>query len=106
MLAELPARQAVQNHASRLPSLTSPCCLLLRPRTLQNLMAAYGLLGAALELQSQPGGERLVPAPAGEPSPWLFIAHQKRLSLQQMGIYSEFVAEYEEMSEDFEGDFS
>jgi hypothetical protein len=44
--------------------------------------------------------------PEGEPRPWLFVAHQKRLSLLQMGIYSEHAAAAEETDEDFFGNFS
>jgi hypothetical protein len=38
--------------------------------------------------------------------PWLFVAQQKRLSLQEMGIYEDHVAAAQEVDEDFFGNFS
>lgn len=72
-----------------------------------NLMASFGLLGAPVDVLQQQGSERLdASAWPGEVRPWLFISHQKRLSLRQMGIYSEHVAAAEDADEDFEGNFS
>ena len=48
---------------------------------------------------------RLALDPAGV-RPWLFVAQQKRLSLQEMGILSDHVAAAEEADEDFFGNFS
>ncbi|GAB4822830.1 hypothetical protein N2152v2_009876 [Parachlorella kessleri] len=76
----------------------------------ESLMAAYGLLGTPVSMEGQPGWGRLAAAwlqhPEGHPRPWLFVAHQKRLSLQQMGIYSEHATAAEEIDEDFFGNFS
>lgn len=62
---------------------------------------------APLTLPLSPGlRRRWGQLPEGAPRPWLFVAHQKRLSLRQAGIVSDHMRAAEEADEDFLGNFS
>ncbi|EFN59228.1 hypothetical protein CHLNCDRAFT_138202 [Chlorella variabilis] len=79
-------------------------------RSLDNLLASFGLLGAGVDFGVQTDWGRWEEGLALDPGsvrPWLFVAQQKRLSLGEMGIYDDHVAAAEEVDEDnFFGNFS
>ena len=67
------------------------------------------LLGAGVEFGAQTDWGRWEAGMALDPAglrPWLFVAQQKRLSLQEMGIYEDHVEAAEAVDEDFFGNFS
>lgn len=81
----------------------------------ENLLAEMGLLGAVQKHAAAAAGSygRLHDHDESDGSGgnelmdgWLFTAQQLRLSLQQMGVYQQHVAEAEALDEDFFGHFS
>ena len=93
-----------------------------RPRSeCENVLASSGLLGTVIELQDEARRQGRLPEQAEDKAAhtevdlgqvgeeawqWLFTSQHQRLSLAEMGTYSDHVGAAEEVDEDFFGNFS
>lgn len=114
LLAEVTACAAF--HSLLVGELPGP----LTRRDADNLLAEAGLLGAVYAHSGEEGGGRLGPAAPVAPGPdsstsggaaaaerWLMTAQHQRLSLEQMGIFDAWSAEFQDADEgDVIGNFT
>lgn len=77
-------------------------------KEVDTVLASFGLLGSAISLKEVQAA--IVADYAqdidDDDAPWLFVAQQKRLSLDEMATYGSHVSAAEETDEDFFGNFS